>query len=198
MLCVAPQDIIVISYTNNAVNELKDRINKRLKIPARVSTFHAFAYDIIRNASNEPPDINVSSYNIVLDMLEHSIFDNRTLMRNLVRFMGYYFDLPEDVFNFKSLNEYHLYKSAVDYETLKSGLGEYIQKVAHRRSKAVRTVTGEYLRSIQEVQIANFLYLNGIDYVYEKPYPEPMPKSRKMYTPDFFISQGENEAYIEH
>jgi DNA helicase-4 len=31
---VNPKDIIVISYTNKAVNELKDRINKSLKIPA--------------------------------------------------------------------------------------------------------------------------------------------------------------------
>jgi DNA helicase-4 len=195
---VSPQDIIVISYTNNAVNELKDRINKHLKIPTKVSTFHAFAYDIVRKASENPPEVNISSYNIVLDLLEHAIFDNQVLMRNLVLFMGYYFDLPEDVFQFKSLNEYHLYKSSIDYETLKSGLGEYIQKVAHRRSKSIRTITGEFLRSIQEVQIANFLYLNGIDYIYEKPYPVSMPNSRKKYTPDFFISQGENEAYIEH
>ena len=40
-----------------------------------------------------------------------------------------------------------------------------------QRNKSVRTLTGEYLRSTQEVQIANFLYLNGIDYEYEKPYP---------------------------
>lgn len=195
---ISPNDIVVISYTNNAVNELKDRINKRMKIPAKVTTFHAFAYDIVRKAKDNPPEINITSYNIVLDMLTKAIFDNKRLMKNLVLFLGYYFDLPEDIFNFKSLNEYHLYKSAIDYETLKSGLGEYVQKVAHRRSKSIRTITGEFLRSIQEVQIANYLYLNGIDYIYEKPYPQTMPNSRKKYTPDFYISQGENEAYIEH
>jgi DNA helicase-4 len=195
---VSPQDIVVISYTNKAVNELKDRINKRLKIPARVSTFHAFAFDVVRKTKERPPEPIISPYNIILKMLETSIFDNQQLMRNLVLFMGYYFDLPEDAFDFKSLNEYHLYKSALDYETLKSGLGEYVQQVAHRRTRSIRTITGEFLRSAQEVQIANFLYLNGIDYAYEKPYPESLPGSRKQYTPDFFISQGENEAYIEH
>jgi len=195
---VAPQDIIVISYTNKAVNELKERINKKLGIPARIATFHSFAFDIVRKARDEPPEINISSYNIIYDMLAKEIFDNKQLMRNLVLFMGYYFDLPEDIFQFKTLNDYHIYKSALDYETLKSGLGEYVQKVAFKRSKTVRTLTGEFLRSIQEVQIANLLYLNGIDYVYEKPYPHPIPKAKKKYTPDFFISQGENEAYIEH
>lgn len=195
---VPPQDIIVISYTNKAVNELKERINKQLKIPAKVATFHSFAFEMIRKASQDPPDVNFSSYDIILDMLVKQIFDNKQLMRNLVLFMGYYFDLPEDVFQFKTLNEYHLYKAAMDYETLKSGLGEYIQKVAQRRSRAVRTITGEFLRSTQEVQIANYLYLNNIDYVYEKAYPYALPKARKKYTPDFFISQGENQAYIEH
>ena len=195
---VAPQEIIVISYTNKAVNELKERINKGLKIPAKIATFHSFAFDIVRKARAEPPEINFSSYNIIYDMLAKEIFDNKQLMRNLVLFMGYYFDLPEDIFQFTTLNEYHLYKSALDYETLKSGLGEYVQKIAYKRSKAVRTITGECLRSVQEVQIANFLYLNGIDYVYEKPYPYPLPRANKKYTPDFFVSQGENEAYIEH
>jgi DNA helicase-4 len=62
------------------------------------------------------------------------------------------------------MNQYHLYKAAQDYETLKSGLGEYVKKVEQQRSKRVKTLTGEFLRSVQEVQIANFLYLNGIDY----------------------------------
>jgi len=195
---VDPHDIIVISYTNKAVNELKDRINKNLKIPAKISTFHAFAFDVVRKANENSPDINISSYNIIDDMLVNLIFDNKKLMRNLVLFMGYYFDLPEDIFNFKSLNEYHLYKSAIDYETLKSGLGEYVLKVSTQRGRSNRTITGEFLRSMQEVQIANFLYLNGIDYVYEKPYPSPMLRSKKKYTPDFFISQDKNEAYLEH
>jgi len=195
---VSPQDIIVISYTNKAVDELKERINKRLKIAAKVATFHSFAFDIVRKSHEDPPEVNFSSYDIIYDMLAKEIFDNKQLMKNLVLFMGYYFDLPDDIFQFKTLNEYHSYKSAIDYETLKSGLGEYVQKVANKRSKAIRTITGEFLRSIQEVQIANFLYLNGIDYVYEKPYPHSLPGAKKKYTPDFFISQGENEAYIEH
>jgi DNA helicase-4 len=67
-----------------------------------------------------------------------------------------------------------------------------------RRDRQMRTLTGEYLRSSQEVQIANFLYLNRIDYEYEKPYPAMIHGARKKYTPDFFISQGENQAYLEH
>lgn len=195
---VLPEEIIVISYTNKAIGELKERINKGLKIPARICTFHAFAFDIVKRFSSEPPEINFSSYQIVFEMLEKAIFDNKSLMRNLVLFMGYYFDLTEDVFQFSSLNQYHLFKASQDYETMKSGLGEYVKKVEHQRQRRVKTLTGEYLRSVQEVQIANFLYLNGLDYEYEKIYPLPMPGAHKPYTPDFYITQGKHCAYLEH
>jgi DNA helicase-4 len=67
-----------------------------------------------------------------------------------------------------------------------------------QRNKSVRTITGEYMRSMQEVQIANFLYLNGLDYEYEKLYPHPIHGAKKKYTPDFSIFQGENNCYLEH
>ena len=195
---IDPGEIIVISYTNKAIGELRDRINKGLGIPAKICTFHAFAYDIVKQFSAEPPEINFSSQQIIFDMLEKTIFHNKQLMRNLVLFLGYYFDLSEDVFKFTDLNQYHLYKAAQDFETLKSGLGEYIKKVEQQRTKKTRTITGEYLRSMQEVQIANFLYLNGLDYEYERVYPFGSPSRNKKYTPDFYISQGEHSVWLEH
>ena len=195
---IDPSEIIVISYTNKAIGELRDRINKGLGIPEKICTFHAFTYDIVRQFSTEPPEINFSSQQIIFDMLEKTIFYNKQLMRNLVLFLGYYFDLSEDVFQFSDLNQYHLYKSAQEFETLKSSLGEYIKKVEQQRTKKTRTITGEYLRSMQEVQIANFLYLNGLDYEYERVYPFGSPSRNKKYTPDFYISQGEHGVWLEH
>lgn len=195
---VKPEEIMVISYTRKAIGELIDRINNGLKIPAVICTFHKFAFDIVKRFSAEPPEINYSSYQIIFDMLEKSIFNNKQLMRNLVLFLGYYFDLTEDVFKFDNLNQYHLYKATQDFETLKSGLGEYINKVEQQRSKRVKTITGEYLRSVQEVQIANFLYLNGLVYEYERVYPYETLSRNKKYTPDFYITQGEHVAWLEH
>ena len=195
---VNPEEIIVISYTRKAIGELKDRINNGLHIPAEICTFHKFAFDIVKRFSSEPPEVNLSSYKIIFDMLEHAIFHNKPLMRNLVLFMGYYFDLTEDVFKFENLDQYHMFKAAQDYDTLKSGLGEYVKKVEQQRTKRVKTITGEYLRSVQEVQIANFLYLNGLDYEYERVYPYDSPSRSKKYTPDFYISQGEHTAWLEH
>jgi len=195
---IPPEDIIVISYTRKAIDELKERINGRLRIPARICTFHSFAYDIVRKFSDTPPEVNYSAYNIIFEMLEKEIFNNKKLLRKVLLFLGYYFDLPADAMNYENLNQFHLAKAAQDYETLKSGAGEYIKKIAAQRGRSMRTLTGEYLRSVQEAQIANFLYLNGLDYEYEPVYPHAIRGAKKKYTPDFIIRQGEHTAYLEH
>lgn len=51
---------------------------------------------------------------------------------------------------------------------------------------------------MQEVEIANFLYLNNIDYVYEPIYQYNIVMAAKLYTLDFMITQGNRTAYIEH
>ncbi|MBN1623732.1 MAG: UvrD-helicase domain-containing protein [Clostridia bacterium] len=195
---VSPDDIIVISYTNKAIMELKERINQKLNIPARICTFHKFAFDLIKSNSYDSPEVNYSSYRYIFEMLEKRVFRDRNFLRTLVLFLGFYFDLPEEAFEFENLEQYHLYKARQTYQTLKSNLNEYNLRVSSLRSKKLRTITGEFMRSIQEVQIANFLYMYNIDYEYEKVYDYPIMNATKKYTPDFFIRQGENEAYLEH
>jgi DNA helicase IV len=195
---IRPKDIIVISYTNKAIDELIERINKKLCIPAKICTFHKFAYEIVRKFSDTPPEVNYSAFSIICEMLEKEIFNDKKLLRKVLLFFGYHFDLPADAMNYDNLNLFHLAKAAQDYETIKSGAGDYIKKVSTQRERGLKTLTGEYLRSVQEVQIANFLYLNGLDYEYEPVYPHPINGARKKYTPDFIIRQGEHIAYLEH
>lgn len=68
------------------------------------------------------PTVNISAYKIILDFLENKVFSNKELLKNIVQFLGYYFELPQDIFKFKSLNDYCTYKANLDYETLKSRL----------------------------------------------------------------------------
>lgn len=44
---VNPEQILVISFTNKAVNELKERINHNLKINCPISTFHSIGNSIM-------------------------------------------------------------------------------------------------------------------------------------------------------
>ncbi|MDO4801597.1 MAG: UvrD-helicase domain-containing protein, partial [Prevotellaceae bacterium] len=50
---IRPDQILVISFTNKAVGELQDKINKALKIDCPVTTFHKTGYAIRRRQETE-------------------------------------------------------------------------------------------------------------------------------------------------
>ena len=77
-------------------------------------------------------------------------------------------------------------------------MSEYTEEIIDKRTGKCISIAHERMRSAQEVQIANFLYLNQIDYRYERPYEYHILKSRKPYTPDFTITRGDKVAYLEH
>jgi len=195
---VDPQDIVVFSFTNKATNELRERVNNRLGIPADISTFHSFGLEVVGMAAESRPNLLYNPYQVISRILGELIYYDNELLKKVVLFLGYYFDLPDGVFEFGSLEQYHAARRRNDYESLKSELGEYISNIQESLSKKKKSLNGEFLRSAEEVQIANFLFLNGIDYEYEKPYPYPLPGSFKRYTPDFIIRQGGKETYLEH
>ena len=192
---VDPKDIILISYTNKAVLELKQRINIDFKIPVLVCTFHKFGVEILKQ-SNEPLKVLSNSYNIVKDYFEKELCNDNEKLKQFLKFFVFYFDIPNFALKFDSLNSYFNYKKRNDYITLRTRLDDYNKTVIDERSKKRYTILGEFLKSTEEVMIANFLYLNGVDYEYEKPYPK-MHKS-KVYLPDFTIYQGERVFYLEH
>ncbi len=120
---------------------------------------------------------------------------NERMINNLVLFFGSYFDAP---YEGNDLNSFFNSVAKARYETLKSDLNEYIYEISDARSKKRVTIANEILRSKQEVEIANYLYLNNLDYQYEPTYQFNIQFARKPYTPDFVIRQGEHVAYIEH
>ena len=73
-----------------------------------------------------------------------------------------------------------------------------MQQIICRRDQKALTLNNEVLRSLEEVRIANFLYLNNIDYEYEPIYQYRILDANKPYTPDFKIKQGDKSSYIEH
>ena len=110
-------------------------------------------------------------------------------------FFASYFEAP---YEGADLNEFFNKTAKANYTTMRSELDEFRREVVDARTKKKVTIQNEVLKSYQEVQIANFLYLNNIDYEYEPIYPYNITFSRKPYTPDFIIRQGDKVAYIEH
>ena len=55
---IKDEEIIIISFTNKAVEELKKRINCDFKHNVDIMTFHKFGYKIIKENQKVPPKIN--------------------------------------------------------------------------------------------------------------------------------------------
>ncbi|MCF0150021.1 MAG: UvrD-helicase domain-containing protein [Firmicutes bacterium] len=194
---IDPKQILIITFTNKAVGELRDKINKDLQLDCPIATFHSTGNAILRKQDPEKLNIVEQSklYFVVQDYFKHSILKNESMVEKLILFFASYFDEPYEGSDIREL----LNKLAkANYSTMKSDFDEYQHQIIDRRSQKKITIHGEYMRSAQEVEIANFLYLNNLDYEYEPLYRYDIQYAKKPYTPDFLIRQGEKTAYIEH
>lgn len=194
---IDPKEILIISFTNKAVEELQDKINKDLKIDCPITTFHATGNAILRKVSEEKPTIAREGklYYTLQDYFRESILKNEQLITKIVLFFANYFDFP---YSGEKLDEYFAYLANSNFSTMKSELNEYTEEAIARNTGKKTTIQQERCASQEEVEIANFLYMNGIEYVYEPIYPYLFPNSHRPYTPDFAIKQDERIVYIEH
>lgn len=195
---IDPSQILVVSFTNKAVNELKEKIQDALGVPCPIATFHSTGNAIIhKNSPDEKLNIADSSklYFVIRDYFRGSIMQNESVVNKLIMFFASYFDAP---YEGDDLNGFFNNIAKANYSTMRSDLEDFKREVIDARTKKSVTIQNEILRSHQEVEIANFLYLNNLDYEYEPPYQYQIEFSRKPYTPDFVIYQGNKMTYIEH
>ena len=194
---VKPEEILVISFTNKAVEELRARIQRDLGIPCPICTFHSAGNAVLH--MQNPERVNIvdadKKFFVVRDYLRGKILQDPRLVHSLILFFASYFDAPLDE---KNLEAFFRGIAQMRYTTMRSELDEYCAEIMDAQRKKKITIRNEVLRSAQEVEIANFLYRNGIDYVYEPVYRYHIEMARKPYTPDFMIRQGDREIYIEH
>lgn len=169
---VSPSEILLISYTNKAVDELSERISKSIGLPFKAKTFHALGNEIFKEVHHEKSlELKDEIHQICVSLFLRDEVINQTkeYIDKLVAFISYYMYAKNDELDDISL------------DTLAS-LGGNSKKI---------TYMGEKVRSNQELMIANFLFLNGIEYEYEKEYP-----FKKGYRPDFYLP--EYDLYLEH
>ena len=195
---VDPSKILIVSYTNDAVNELIKRVNHELNIPAIITTFHKVGYAIVRKHKNMEKFRVVHEglmFSIIRDYMHKQMINRPDDLETLVLFFGYYLDYQ---LGKETIEKFRLQYTRNDYTTLKTNLLEINKTLIQEKETRKTTIQREVLRSIEEVQIANFLFLHQIDYQYETAYPYHIEGATKLYTPDFTIQYEGRKIYLEH
>jgi len=188
---VPPENILLLSFTKKTVDELNERL-KNIGLGARATTFHKLGYDTIKKYQATLPAVTNENTlsKVVKDYLEKEIMNDAEALEAYIVYVACYMNIPEENESYDSLGEKLDTEKGIDFHTLKSKCEpEPLNKVA---LASLDSMQGEKVKSVEELTIANFLYLNGIEYEYEKPYPF----GDVMYRPDFYLK--DYAIYLEH
>lgn len=186
---IIPEDILLISFTRKAAEEMDERISQKLNINVEAKTFHKLGLEIITKYRKARPDISEELDRVIESYFNENIYNDSKQIQALIIFLGYYSNIPKDLEEFNNLGECHDFYRNIDLQTIK----DKIERLKINK----RTLQGETVKSLEELMISNFLFLNGINYIYEYKYPyESEDKYRKHYRPDFYLT--DYDIYIEH
>lgn len=185
---VDPENILVVSYTRKAVGELSDRLARTGITGVDCLTFHAMGRSMIscKGVANIK-DLD----NCIDDYLQHVLPQNPNQVSAYLEFCGYYANLPIE-YESGSATEATAETDAYDLETIKSKIAE----VAQEKALVHDTLKGERVKSLEELKIANYLFLHGINYEYEKNYSGHYETNGRCYQPDFYLV--DYDIWLEH
>ena len=192
-------EIVVISFTNKACDEIRDKIHKLFGYTdVDVYTFHKLGMKILRCATGKKLDIvsDAVKFKIFVDYIKNDLFNNKDKFKRFFTSFRNRLGINEEYKNFDSFYEYHKYLYKKKYVNNDEYLDKYINSTIDRRRNYLKTIRGEYVKSKEEVDIANYLFRNGIDYEYERIFDKKV--NNHIMKPDFYIYQGELFNYIEH
>ena len=186
---IKPEDILLITFTKKACDEMKDRIKKKMGIDVEVNTFHSFGRKIIGKVTTDMPSvIKEEQFYTEMKNIFNMLMNDSNYANNVVKFITEYKIEMKDSDDFNSLGEYINYIKDNNIKSYKT-----IERVINGRV----TILRETCKSLEEVKIANYLFLNGVNYIYEDPYKHPTSDSvYAQYKPDFYLP--DYDVYIEH
>ncbi len=168
----SPWRILVLAFNKKAVQEIRERLPADLE-DVEVRTFHSFGRKVIADVEAAP---TISTFATDKTRL-HKAIDRwlRGMPEVLAEFIAYFSTE---------------YRSPFDFETSQ----EYYDFV---RGLELRTLSGDQVKSLEELKIANFLSANGVTFEYEANFRAPTATKRhRQYEPDFFLP--DQDLYLEH
>ena len=194
-----PHEILILAYGRKASKETDERIKEKLPNVegVKASTFHKLGLDIVGEATGKKPRVSklqedIAEFyklinSVITDLTKKDIAYNQRVIDYFVTHLIPY----ESEFDCEQQGEYFAALKEADIYSLKSRI-----ELAEKRGGLV-SLKIEQLKSFEEVVIADFLFVNGIKYIYEHPYEiDTASTDKTQYLPDFYLP--DYEIYIEH
>lgn len=176
---VAPDEILVLAFNRKAAAEIRERLPADLK-DAEIRTFHSFGLSVLRRSGESPVVSQLAKRG---ELLERLVDDGvrRLISQGLAPLIDFVASQNVSVspFDFPDSAAYNSFLRRCGLRPLGGGYG---------------------VRSLEELEIANFLWLHGIEYEYGPTIHWRSgwgpARERKSCRLDFFLP-GHN-VYIEH
>lgn len=192
---VQPNEILVLAFNNHAAKELEERIRLRLAHLLRdreikVKTFHALGMEVIAETTGKKPSVanfagggETSESQLMTELVNGLLGTDPAFVIQWLMFLSVCRKPARNPADFKSLEEWQNYvRQSGDYQDGKNG---YL------------TLNKEVVKSQGELAIANWLYMQGVAYEYERPYEyETADRKYRQYRPDFYFP--DINCYLEH
>ena len=182
---VPPDRVLLLAFNRAAASELQERIDSRFAaagIPSegvKASTFHAFGLELIGRATGKKPRL--------APWLEQD--DD---LAQIVEIVGYLRDSSED-FRYN----WDLYRLLFANAPTRLEVDSPDGYDRATRRTGYRTFSGVLVKSHGERLIADFLFINGIEFKYERPFSQDVADEfHSQYRPDFYYPSI--DAWHEH
>ena len=156
---VDPSEILAISFSNASVNDLEERIAE----PIDIKTFHKVGKDILTQYNQYSRPDTSALKRIIKRYLTKKALKSADISKKLIEFFSFYINVPPSEDDVKYEGDLLDWQEGVDFSTLKRRF----------KNKQRETLNNEIVRSYEELYIANFLFIHGIKYTYEKIYSYP-------------------------
>lgn len=175
-------EILLLSFTNDTANDLNQKL-KTHNIPEIAQTFHKLGKGILEKTNGMRASVldDDKTKALIMDFLNTN---DKTVQDDLYRWFAYYKDSILSFEEFGNQGDYAAYLDSLSFESVKSML--------NKRKRGMNKA--EKFKSEPEVLIANWLFENGIEYIYEHPYQDKA--SNTICKPDFYLP--EYNIWIEH
>ena len=175
---VAPSKILLLAFNTAAAAELQERVTNRFASAGidpkeiKASTFHAFGLSVLGKALQARPKVA-------------TWVEKGADLEEIAKIVDELKKSSED-FKYK----WDLYRLIFTPETLKITGIEPDAYESESKERGFRTFDGKLVRSHGERMIANWLYLHGVNYEYERDYKvKTSNEFHRQYMPDFYYPQ---------